>query len=105
MNEELKDDLIVGVIWGLIGGLTWGLISGLIGGLSSGLSSGLIGGLIWGLTCGLTITFTTQLIALITSNPNFVMFDLIISGIIILVIEIIGWYYFYKLKGKELEDE
>ena len=73
MNEELKDDLIVGVIWGLIGGLTWGL------------TCGLIGGLIWGLTCGLTITFTTQLIALITSNPNFVMFDLIISGIILVI--------------------
>jgi len=58
---------------------------------------GLIVGLIYGLIGGLMITFTTQLIALLTSNPEFAMFDLIVSGILIILIQTIGWYYFYKL--------
>lgn len=55
------------------------------------IKGGLILSLIYGLIVGLTITFTTQLIALITSNPEFVMFDFIASFVLIIIIEIIGW--------------
>jgi len=113
MNKEKLQDIKEGLIYGLISGLIIGLIcelicglivgliGGLIGGLISGLIIGLIGGLIYGLISGLMIIFITQLIALITSNPEFVMSNLIFSGILILVIQAIGWIAVVKLRDSD----
>lgn len=79
--NEIKDGLIYGLIYGLIGGLIVGLIVGLIGGLIGGL----------------TIVFVTQLIALLTSNPELSMFSFIVSLILIILIQIIGWIIVNKL--------
>jgi len=78
LSKEQKGNIKDGLIIGLIGGLIIGLIIGLI--------------------YGLTITFTTQLIALLTSNPEFVMFDLVVSLVLIIVVEVIGWIIVKKLK-------
>ena len=91
--QEIKEKLTGGLIVGLIGGLICGLIDGLTGGL--------IYGLIYGLIVGLMITFIAQLIALITSNPEFVMSNLIFSGILILVIQAIGWIAVVKLRDSD----
>ena len=58
-------------------------------------------GLIVGLIGGLTITFTTQLIALISQNPEFVMNDLISSGLLIIIIQSIGWLIIKNLAHKK----
>lgn len=63
MKEKTKEEIKVGLTFGLI---TW-------------------------LIAGPMITFITQLIGLITSNPEFVMFDMILSGLLIVVIQIAGW--------------
>lgn len=73
-KQEIKDGLIYGLIYGLIFGLIFGLIY------------------------GLTITFTTQLIALITQHSEFVMNDLISSGLLLIVIQVIGWLILKKMQ-------
>ena len=84
-KQEIKEVLVDGLVDWLIVGLIIGLIYGLI--------IGLIGGLI----VGLALIFTTQLIALITSNPKFIMFDFIVSGILIIFIEIVGCFIVWGL--------
>ena len=110
-NKDIREGLIAGLITGLIFGLITGLmfgltfgwifgwIAGLIYGLIFGLFAGLNTGLIYGLITGLMITFITQLIALISGNPEFVMLDFVISGVLILLIETFGWIVYWRLKN------
>ena len=93
--------VIFGLITGLIYGLIFGLIVGLIFGLIVGLFFGLIVGLFYGLTVGLTITFITQLIALITQHPEFIMTGLIVNGILIVFVQVIAWTLLKRLEAKK----
>jgi len=115
MEEEIKDGLVVGLvsglvvgiaglIAGLVDGIIIGIIIGLVFGLVVGLAAGFIAGLavgIAGLVVGLSFTFTTQLIGLITSNPKFMMFDFIVSGILLILILVVGWSLICRIKKQE----
>ena len=100
-----QEGLVYGLVFGLIAGLIAGLVYGLIAGLVFGLVFGLVYGLVAGLVAGLVVIFTTQLIALITSNPEFIMFDLIVSGLLILVIQIVGWIVVWKSEGFYMKEK
>lgn len=65
------------------------------------IMGGLVIGLVYGLVYGLTITFITNLIGLIILNPEASLFNLLISGLTVLFIEIIGWIIVKKLKQQE----
>ncbi|MHA1873356.1 MAG: hypothetical protein ACTSVB_04510 [Candidatus Heimdallarchaeaceae archaeon] len=107
-KQEIKDRFVIGLVIGLAVGIV-GLAAGIIAGIEVGIEARivrfvfLIFGLAAGLIFVLSITFTTQLIALITSNPEFMMFDFIVSEIllIVLIVTPIIWIYFIKKNQKE----
>ena len=85
MKQEINESIIFGMTYGLMGGLIVGIIGGL--------------------TYGLMITFITNLIALLNSNPELVMFDLVVSGLLILGIQVIGWIVVYRMRATEKYEE
>ena len=58
-------------------------------------------GLVYGLVAGLFGGLVTQITAYFTNNPNFSQMDLIISFILLIIVQIIGWLYVSKL-NKEM---
>ena len=114
VREQTKDALFSGLVYGLIAGLLVGLFIGLVYGAVDGLHRGLITGLILGLIFefilglirGISVGFIlslstligTQLIALVTNNPEFAMFDLVISLVLLVVAQLVGWSLYFKLK-------
>jgi len=70
------------------------LVVGLVGGLVVGLVVGLVGGLVYGLVVGLT----TQIIAYFSSNLTFSSFDFWSMLILLIIIQVCGWYYVNKFK-------
>ena len=78
--DKLKEGLVVGLFAGLVFGLFFGLVYGLVAGLVAGL--------------------VTQIIALINSNPEFSLINMILQLSLLLIIQIVGWYYVNKLNNK-----
>ncbi len=72
--------------------------------LIESLIYGLAHGLVIGLYFGLSLLFIIQLIVFFTSNPEFVMFDLVVSGILVIIFQAVGWYYVWKL-GREKRND
>ena len=77
------------------------LVFGLVFGLVGGLVGGLVYGLVFGLVYGLSITFITQLICLINGCSEFSMFSLIGSLILLVVVQVVGWFIVLKLREGE----
>jgi len=45
------------------------------------------------------LVFVTNLWALLLDNPDFVMFDLVSSGIALLIIQVVGWTMVWRLRN------
>ena len=117
IKKEIREDLVFGLVCGLVGGLVYGLACGLIDGLVCGIIVGLIGGLvvgliagliynlvfglIYGLVCGLAFGITTQIIALMQSNPEFSLINLILQLSLLVIIQISGWIYVWRFKNEK----
>ena len=86
MKTQTKADIEDGLVYGLVYGLVAGLVAGLVYGLVYGLVAGLVAGL------------TTQIIAYFTLNPLFSPFDFWSCLIVLIIVQIIGWSIYYKLK-------
>jgi len=84
MKGQIKESLIVGLVYGLIVGLFGGLFGGLVFGL------------VFGLVSGSTIIFVSQLVELFQSNPEFSWIALVVSGLILVVVQVVGWIYVIK---------
>jgi len=99
MDQSTVIELSAGVFYGFIGGLALMFIASLFMGLL-GVSGVLLVGLSGGYSFGLAITFATNLIALLLDNPDFVMFDLVSSGIALLIIQVVGWTIVWRLRNE-----
>ena len=82
LTKKQKEDLVVGLVAGLVVGLVYGLVAGLAGGL----------------VYGLTITTTTQILAMAGGNPEFALLDLIVNGVLLIAVQITGWWYVRRLE-------
>lgn len=91
----------LGLFLGLCTGLICGLCIGLLNKLSNNPSFGLTHGLVGGVICGLTLVFTTQVIASLQGSADFDIMSLIISLILILAIQIIGWSIVNRMHIKQ----
>lgn len=92
--DEFIPALFVGLVCALAFFVWMGLTFGLIGGFILGFSYILIIYIVWdsidglviGLTCGMAITFCSQLFAFFTNKPTFALFDLAVSGVLLVII-------------------
>ena len=66
-----------------------------------GLVVGIVGGLVGGLVAGLAFGLITQIIASLTSNPLFSMFDLVGCFVLLVIFQGIGWSLVYYLRSKD----
>ena len=61
---------------------------------------GLVLGVVYGLVSGLVFGLVTQIIAFLTNNVEFSLFDFWSMLILLIVVQVVGWIVYYKLKEK-----
>ena len=63
------------------------------------IKEGLVVGLVVGLVYGLVVGLVTQIIAYLTSNPQFSIFDFWGSLVGLIIVQVIGEVVYFKLKN------
>jgi len=122
LNKDIKEGIIIGIEAGIVSAIVFGVIAGALGGttieLEEGVLYGMLFGTIMGFVLGITVepeisivigiesgiitgvatVFLSQLIALLSNNSEFMMFDFI-GSLVVLIIGIFGSLIIYTRVG------